>query len=100
MRRSTSNRSISTLPATIRLPPTDLFIEFKQTFHLLGSQPLMGQSREDLAANLRSFSVGNYVILYRPAQSGIKVARVLHAAPVGFSIESDRKTKPVSNKDG
>jgi toxin ParE1/3/4 len=40
----------------------------------------MGQLRQDLAANLRSFSVGNYVILYRPTRTGIDVARVIHAA--------------------
>jgi toxin ParE1/3/4 len=54
--------------------------EFKQKFHLLGSQPLIGEARPELAANLRSFSVGSYVILYRPTLKGIEVARVLHAA--------------------
>ena len=54
--------------------------ELKQKFRLLGSQPLMGQLRQDLAANLRSFSVGNYVIFYRPMQKQIEIARVIHAA--------------------
>lgn len=54
--------------------------ELKQKFHLIGSQPLIGQARNDLSAALRSFSVGNYVILYRPTPRGIEVARVLHAA--------------------
>jgi toxin ParE1/3/4 len=53
--------------------------EIKQKLRLLASQPTMGQQRPELA-NLRSFSVGNYVILYRIAQQGIEVARVLHAA--------------------
>jgi toxin ParE1/3/4 len=40
----------------------------------------MGQQRPELAANLRSYSVGNYVIFYRPVQKGIEIARVIHAA--------------------
>jgi toxin ParE1/3/4 len=54
--------------------------ELKQKFGMLGSQSLIGEARPELAANLRSFSVGNYVILYRPTRTGIEVARVLHAA--------------------
>ena len=57
-----------------------LIHELKQKFCLLVSQPLLGEERPELAANLRSFSVGNYVILYRPVQKGIEVARVIHSA--------------------
>lgn len=57
-----------------------LIHDLKQKFRTLASQPLMGQQRSELAANLRSFSVGNYVIFYRPVQKGIEVARVIHAA--------------------
>ena len=40
------------------------------------------------AANLRSFSVGHYVVLYRPVQNGIEVARVIHSArDIGRSSE-------------
>ncbi len=57
-----------------------LIADLKQKFRLLASQPLIGQLREDLVAGLRSFSVGNYLILYRPTPTGIGVARVIHAA--------------------
>jgi toxin ParE1/3/4 len=57
-----------------------LIHQLKQKFRLLATQPLIGQDRPELAENLRSFSVGNYVVLYRPAQNGIEVARVIHAA--------------------
>jgi toxin ParE1/3/4 len=57
-----------------------LVAELKQKFRLLSSQPLMGQLRDDLAVNLRSFCAGNYVIFYRPTPNGIEVARVIHAA--------------------
>jgi toxin ParE1/3/4 len=54
--------------------------ELKQKFRLLASQSLIGQERQELAANLRSFSVGNYIVLYRPVQNGIEVVRVIHAS--------------------
>jgi toxin ParE1/3/4 len=40
----------------------------------------MGRAREELAADLRSFPFGRYVIFYMPAQDGIDVVRVLHSA--------------------
>jgi toxin ParE1/3/4 len=57
-----------------------LIARFYQKFLLLSTQPLIGEERSELAADLRSFSVGNYVVFYRPVQSGIEVARVIHAA--------------------
>ena len=47
---------------------------------LLAGQPLMGRERPELAPNLRSFSVGSYVILYRPISEGIEVGRIIHGA--------------------
>jgi len=51
-----------------------------ERFRLLATQPFLGQARPDLAEDLRSFVVGNYVIFYRPANDGIDVVRVIHAA--------------------
>jgi toxin ParE1/3/4 len=50
------------------------------TCGLLAKQPHMGQARPELGRDLRSFSVGNYVVFFRPDADGIGVARVLHAA--------------------
>jgi toxin ParE1/3/4 len=50
------------------------------TCHRLASQPEMGRLRPELAPNLRSFPVRNYVTFYRPTQDGIEVARVLHGS--------------------
>jgi toxin ParE1/3/4 len=62
-------------------PAADRLIDrLKDQFRLLARQPLMGQARPELAPDLRSFGVGNYVIFYRPAQDGIEVARVIHGA--------------------
>ena len=48
--------------------------------HVLAGQPEMGQARPELAARVRSFSVGSYVIFFRPIEDGIEVARVVHGA--------------------
>lgn len=43
----------------------------------LARSPLLGRSRDELGIGLRSFSVNNYLIFYRPRKSGIVVVRVL-----------------------
>ncbi|MYL85317.1 type II toxin-antitoxin system RelE/ParE family toxin [Desulfovibrio aerotolerans] len=43
----------------------------------LAEFPRMGISREELAPFLRSLSVGNYIIFYKPIENGIVVVRVL-----------------------
>ncbi len=40
----------------------------------------MGEARNDLAEDLRMFSAGDYVILYRPTDFGIAVVSVVHSA--------------------
>ena len=49
-------------------------------FRVVAQFPMGGTARPELAAGLRCYSVGNYVIYYRPAKDGIEVARVLHGA--------------------
>jgi toxin ParE1/3/4 len=46
----------------------------------LARQPHMGRSRPELSADLRSFSVGRYVVFYVPLLKGVEVVRVLHGA--------------------
>ena len=59
----------------------DAFIvAIEQKLRLLARQPSMGRKREILAAGLRSFPVGRYVIFYRSIQDGIDVIRVLHGS--------------------
>jgi toxin ParE1/3/4 len=45
---------------------------------MLAGQPLIGKQRHDLAENLRSFAVGNYLIFYIQAPHGIDIARVIY----------------------
>jgi toxin ParE1/3/4 len=53
---------------------------FDATLQLLASAPHLGRSVEELAPSLRSFPIGNYLIFYRPIESGIELIRVLHGA--------------------
>lgn len=52
--------------------------QFFERFELLSTQPLMGRARSELAPNLRSFPVGNYLILYIPLRGGVEVIHVVH----------------------
>lgn len=47
---------------------------------LLSTSPAVGKKRDELAKNLRSFPVGNYIVFYRVITDGIQVVRVLHSA--------------------
>ena len=51
-----------------------------EKFKLIATQPLMGRTRTELAANVRSFPFGRYVIFYEPIEDGVDVVRVLHSA--------------------
>jgi toxin ParE1/3/4 len=51
-----------------------------EKLRLLAIQPLVGRARHELAADLRSFPFGRYVIFYAPVDDGIDVVRVLHSA--------------------
>jgi len=60
---------------------SDRFAEtFDRTCGLHLKHPLMGASSEDLAPNLRHFTVWNYVVFYRPAADGLEILRILHGA--------------------
>jgi len=52
-------------------------------FQLLATHNQIGTLRTDLAdilPNLRTFSVGNYVIFFQPTDYGVRIVRVLHSA--------------------
>jgi toxin ParE1/3/4 len=57
-----------------------LINDFDHHLEMLARTPMAGRSEGDLAAGLRSFPVGNYLIFYRVIQDGIELARVLHGA--------------------
>lgn len=47
---------------------------------LIATQPLIGRARGELAAGMRSFPFGRYIIFHAPVDGGIDVVRVLHSA--------------------
>jgi toxin ParE1/3/4 len=49
-------------------------------FKTLARRPNIGRARPELATDLRSLAVGNYVIFYMPFSKGVEVVRVLHGA--------------------
>ena len=49
-------------------------------FRGLARRPQMGRGRSELAPDLRSFPVGQYVIFYLPLPKGVEIVRVLHGA--------------------
>lgn len=49
-------------------------------FYLLSRNPFIGRTRDDLRAGLRSFPVGNYVIIYRIENKEVLILRVLHGS--------------------
>lgn len=52
-----------------------------ETCDLLATYPEMGEVRKEfVTGEYRSFSVGNYVIYYRPMTGGVQISRVLHGA--------------------
>ena len=58
----------------------DRFIDriFQTCQENLASNPHMGRPREELSPGLRSLILGDYIIFYRPIDSGVEVVRVLH----------------------
>ena len=50
----------------------------EETCELLAEHPLIGRLRPELAGNLRSFAIGNYLVFYMPAPHGVDVARVIY----------------------
>ena len=57
-----------------------LVIHLDATLNIIATSPHMGRKVEELAPNLRSFPVGNYLIFYRPMADGIELIRILHGA--------------------
>jgi len=57
-----------------------LLDRLRQRFELLSENPLVGESRSDLAEGVRQSVVGNYVVLYRPVADRVQIVRVIHGA--------------------
>ncbi len=59
----------------------DRFIEsITDRFFLLSRNPYIGRSRDDLRPGLRSFPVGQYVIIYRIQDENVLILHVFHGS--------------------
>src|SRR5262245_7182851 len=59
-------------------------------FRVIARFPHGGTARPELGQQLRCFSVGSYVIYFRPVAQGVEIARVLHGArDVDVIFETD-----------
>ena len=57
----------------------DFLDRLLDTARLIATQPRMGKARFDLAAEMRSFPVGEHLIFYRPREEGgVYLVRILH----------------------
>ena len=54
--------------------------DIKERFHALADNPLMGRLRTDIAPELRYFTVGKYLILYRTVLDSVQIVCVIHGA--------------------
>ncbi len=50
---------------------------FFDAFDMLAQNSELGQERPELGPDLRIFSTGTYVIVYRPFPGGVEIARVV-----------------------
>ena len=69
----------------------DSYIErLQEICALIAVNPLMGVDRLDIAKDVRSFAVDDYVIYYELNDEGINVLRVWHAArePTSLSLQN------------
>jgi toxin ParE1/3/4 len=44
----------------------------------LANQPLMGRARPEFGKDVRSFPHGDYLVIYRPMNDGVGIARVVY----------------------
>ncbi len=67
--------------ATVDIDTADRFIEqLRALAQKLAEQPFMGRTRPELGQDVRVFPYERYLIIYRPADYGIGIARVVHGA--------------------
>jgi toxin ParE1/3/4 len=57
---------------------TRFVIRILERCERLADMPGTGRLRSDLGPNLRTFALGNYLIIYRAIEDGIEIVRVLH----------------------
>jgi toxin ParE1/3/4 len=54
--------------------------ETKSSFELLAEYPFVGRKRSRLGKGLFSWPIRPYIVLYKPADDGVQIVRVLHGS--------------------
>ena len=67
--------ALENLPAALRLVE-----RFHEVARLLRDHPNIGVARDEIAARVRIFPIGNYLILFRALEDGAEIVRVIHGA--------------------
>jgi toxin ParE1/3/4 len=52
--------------------------ELVERFSMLGNRPRAGRQRDDIRPGIRGFPFGEYEILYRIGQPGVRITAVVH----------------------
>lgn len=55
-----------------------LIDKFDKALNLISDFPRMGAIRDELQTGLRSYPIGDYLLIYRPIKDGIELVRVMH----------------------
>jgi toxin ParE1/3/4 len=50
----------------------------RRALALIGDNPLVGRSRDDLRVGVRAFPIEQHLIIYEVRQTSVRVARILH----------------------
>jgi toxin ParE1/3/4 len=67
--------------ATDDIETADHFIhELRTLAQKLAEQPFMGRERPELGQDVRVFPHERYLLIYRPVDHGVGIARVVHGA--------------------
>ncbi len=57
-----------------------LLQQFRDAFRRVADFPMMGTARPELGFELRSLTIGSYLIFYRPVSDGTDISQVLHSS--------------------
>ena len=87
--RDDLDRSWDYIAANNASAATNWLAQLYKKFLLLSRTPLLGEACPQLGGELRRFTAGNYLILYRVRDSEIEIVRVIHGARNIESLLSD-----------
>ena len=74
-------RDVAVYIARDNRPAARIWAEnIREKCRMLGEMRDLGVRRDDLREGLKTYPVGNYLILYKDMQNGVEIIRVMHGA--------------------